>query len=343
MRILIVGSDKIYAIENFYKKYLSELGEDVKLFTAQNYFYEYYQKSIINKLLYRASLSGIITKINNLFISEVKQFKPDIIWIFKGMEITPESLEWARQNDIKLVNYNPDNPFIFSGRGSGNQNVTNAIPLYNLHFTYNLAVKKKMETDFNVQTEFLPFGYDLENDLYLSCSRQEEILKVCFAGNPDKERVAFLENMASSGIQIDVFGNNWSRFVKHAGIKVFEPVYGDEFWRVLARYRVQLNLMRVHNIDSHNMRSFEVPAVGGIMLAPDTVEHKLFFKDGQQAFWFSNIKAAVEKANYILGLSTQEAVQIRMNARERSLRSGYSYRDRSKTALEKLKALQSEI
>src|ERR1700722_10187495 len=102
MKILIVGSDKVYAIENFYKKYLEERGEQVYLFTAQNYFYAYYQKSFFNKLLYKASLSGIISKINNLFRTTVEQFGPDLIWVFKGMEITPDSLEWAKAKKIKL-------------------------------------------------------------------------------------------------------------------------------------------------------------------------------------------------------------------------------------------------
>src|ERR1700722_20992440 len=106
MRIFIVGSDKIYAIENYYKKYLEELGAEVFLFTAQNYFYEYYNRSILNKILYRASLSGIMRKIERLFIQNVNQFKPDIIWIFKGMEIRPAALAWAKNRNIKLANYN---------------------------------------------------------------------------------------------------------------------------------------------------------------------------------------------------------------------------------------------
>ena len=144
----MVGSDKIYAIENFYKKYLEESGAVVRLFTAQNYFYEYYQKSILNKVLYRLSLSRISGKINKLFRNSVLDFNPDIIWIFKGMEIEPASLLWAKRRKIKLVNYNPDNPFVFSGRGSGNSNVTNSVSLYDLHFTYDQGVKERLETPF---------------------------------------------------------------------------------------------------------------------------------------------------------------------------------------------------
>ena len=90
------------------------------------------------------------------------------------MEITPDSLEWAKKKKIKLVNYNPDNPFIFSGRGSGNSNVTNSISLYDLHFTYNLSVKEKLEKEFQSKDCFLPFGFDLDDQLFEICANRKK-------------------------------------------------------------------------------------------------------------------------------------------------------------------------
>ena len=42
MKVLIIGSDKVFSIENFYVKYLKELGVNLKHFTAQAIFYDYY-------------------------------------------------------------------------------------------------------------------------------------------------------------------------------------------------------------------------------------------------------------------------------------------------------------
>jgi hypothetical protein len=44
MKLMVVGSDKIFAIENFYFKYLSALGVETKTFNAQSFFFDYYQK-----------------------------------------------------------------------------------------------------------------------------------------------------------------------------------------------------------------------------------------------------------------------------------------------------------
>src|ERR1700748_1967067 len=97
MRLMIVGSDKVYAIENFYVRYLRELGIEVAQFPAQSLFYDYYQRSLVNKLLFKAGVSGILSRVNVQFREEVAAFRPDIIWVFKGMEITPASLRWVKE------------------------------------------------------------------------------------------------------------------------------------------------------------------------------------------------------------------------------------------------------
>lgn len=90
------------------------------------------------------------------------------------------------------------------------------------------------------------------------------------------------------------------------------------------------------------MRSFEVPGVGGIMLAPATTEHKMFFTDGKEAFLYSDIKECVEKAKYILALPKEEADTIRARARERSLDDGYTYQQRARTAFKQFQDLYAQ-
>ena len=339
MKILVVGSDKIYAIENFYVKYLRELGIDVFHFSAQSIFYDYYQNGIINKLIFKAGLSSIYKKINAQFIHEVDDFKPDIIWVFKGMEIFPQSLIYSKEKKIKLVNYNPDSPFVFSGKGSGNPNIKKSIGLYDLHLTYNIEVKKEMDARYNIPTEILPFGFDVSEELYSSCLGLDEVVKVCFLGNPDKGRGVFLETLALNGIRLDVYGNNWGKYVTHPNINVFDPIYGDDLWKVLHKYRVQLNLMRPHNPDSHNMRSFEVAGIGGIQLAPDTFDHRVYFKPGKEIFLYQNIQDCIQQIKKILALSPLKANEVRDKARFHSINAGYSYKDRANFALKTLKKL----
>jgi spore maturation protein CgeB len=77
------------------------------------------------------------------------------------------------------------------------------------------------------------------------------------------------------------------------------------------------------------MRSFEVPACGGIMLAQDSCEHRAFFERGREAFFFKNAKEMIELVHYILSLPKLEADAVRVAARHRSIRGRYNYKERA--------------
>lgn len=343
MKILLVGANSDYAIERFYLKYLNTFDNIVaELFEAQNIFLAFYCRNVINKLLFRLGFKNIYEYINKAFIREIqKSENPDVVLVFKGMEIFPKTIDWLKTRGIKVINYNPDNPFIFSGRGSGNSNVTRSLDKYDLHFSYNLQIKNQIEQQYNIKTHWLPFGFEVEEKLFKSVRSIPEVIKTAFVGNPDRPRAAFLTKLAAKGIHIDVYGNNWRRFVKHPNITLYPPVYGDSLWETLYRYRVQLNPLRIHNHDSHGMRSFEVPGIGGIMLAPRTSEHLQFFEDGKEAFFYENVHEATLCIEHLLSLPNEKANKIRKAARERSLASGYTYQDRAQFVYKILQTLET--
>jgi spore maturation protein CgeB len=338
MKLILIGSDHVWSLEKIYFKYLKELDVEVELFPAQNYFYEYYNHSTIHKIFYRVGVSSVIKKINQQLIDKILAFKPTIAWIFKGMEILPATLEFMKRQGVLLVNYNPDNPFLFSGAGSGNDNISKSISLYDLHLTYNLDIKTQLEKK-GYRTRILPFGFDLSEEVYAMCCTQNEIVKVCFLGNPDRNRAEFIQSLAEAGIEIDIYGKEWNKYINHPRIQTLPPVFGEEFWRVLRRYRIQLNVMRPHNGQSHNMRSFEIPAAGGIMLAPDNEEHRSFFINGHEIYLYSDLPNCLKQVRTIISLPLIEVGKVRQNARNRSLRSGYSYIERTQTVLEYLRAI----
>jgi spore maturation protein CgeB len=331
-RILIVGSDFVWSIERFYKDHIGESGIEVRIFPAQNMLYAYLQRSVANKIIHRLGLSEVYIKINNALKKEIEGFNPDIVWVFKGMEVLPATLEWIRDRGIKLANYNPDNPFVFSGRGSGNANVTKGIPFYDLHFTYDQTVREQLQERFNANVHILPFGFEISDEVFDRAVDQQEEQRVCFLGNLDKQRFKYISSLDNADIAVDVYGHN-ENFRGSKNIRLFPAVYGDEFWMILRRYRVQLNLMRAHNLNSHNMRSFEVPGIGGVGLFPETKDHAEYFKPGENVFLFRTEEDMIVKAKWLLSLSPDAVFSIREKARNYSLEKGYDYRSRALFAL----------
>ena len=335
MKVLLVGNDFDYSLELIYAKYLRKLGFIVEIYGIRGKFFDIINNSLLNKIESNISNYRIYKNLNSDLIKFTQIFQPKVIFVFKGMEVLPSSLKFFRYNNILLLNFNPDNPFIFSGKGSGNNNVKNSIKIFDHHFTYNLDTLEKLRA-LKLSCSYLPFGHDLPSKLVNELEQVKKINKLCFLGNPDKHRVKLIKSIVNSGISIDLYGNYWANITKsweNSAVKAFGPVYGNDFWRILNKYRFQLNILRPHNIDSHNMRSYEIAAVGSIGLHPDNQEHKLMYQHGINAFLY-NKNNLIETLVTIFNLSTQTVEGISKKAKDTAETKGFHYENRAKAVSE---------
>jgi spore maturation protein CgeB len=319
-KVLIIGSTHKAALEHIYAKHLSTFGNAVEIYPIQDIFLSHYTSSLFNKIIFRLGWSSIYAQLQKKVLSFVAEFEPSHIIVFKGMELLPSTLHVWKSKGIKLINYNPDNPFLFSGRGSGNENVSNSILLFDLYCSYDSSIVKQLQ-DRGVKSALVPFGFELDELEYQKIQNTPEINRVCFLGNPDKERAKFINSLINQHIDIDLYGTNWNQYIpsNSSSVKIHPPVYGLDFWKTLRRYAVQLNLMRIHNLNSHNMRSFDIPGVGGIMLAPRTVDHQLYFEEGKEVFLFQNQIECVKSIHQLLSMHKDKRTAIRNAARNKSV------------------------
>lgn len=322
IKLLLIGSDYEWSVERSYLNALQEKQIDSYLYAVQNFFYDYYYTSLYHKIVFRLGLSTIFKKINKDLLLFVEQYAPTHIWIFKGMEVLPTTLQEWKSKGIKLINYNPDNPFIFTGSGSGNKNITNSICWYDWYLSYDRTVVKQLQ-QMNIHANLFPFAIDLADDFKYP-NDALSINKIAFIGNPDQERVLFLNQLADLKIPIDVYGHNWNKFSLHTGIEMYDALDKVSYQQLVPKYKAVLNLMRIHNLDSHNMRSLELPAYGGVQLASRTKDHADFFEEGKEIFLFSDAQEAAWQWHHIQELSTED-LQKGINSAQNKLRLKHSY------------------
>lgn len=335
IKLLISGSNlNQNTIGYFISSRLSK-SIDFEILKFHDYF-TFLTQSNAGRLIYRIFPWFITFLMNRSFTRQCRSFRPHVALIFKGMEISSEALKVARSLSIKLVNYNFDHPFHHYTKGTGNQNVINAIPYYDLHISYSSKIAEELRRKYGAKTAVIPFGHHLDPKQYeeVISSYEEEILALCFVGNPDSHRVSVIKDLISAGMPVHVFGFGWEREANHIKELVIHPPRKAksfwreplEFWRVLRRYRVQLNFFRPHNEGSHNMRSYEVPAVGGILLSPYSEEQAGYFQEDKEVYFYRHANEIYFKAKTILELSESEAAQIRQLARHRSIDYSYWHR-----------------
>ena len=339
-KVLIVGGAAIWAIETYYCKYLNQLGLPTEIFNCSAY---YDSTSLLFKIRNRAGDKGIYTTVNIELIKYCIQARPEIVWVFKGIEIYSETLLKLKQLGIILVNYNPDHPFIRTSISHGGKNIPESVPLYDLHFSYRKDLINEIKVKYNIPAVLLPFGFELADNDFERIKDVPENNSICFIGTPDKERVQIIALIANAGYAVDIYGQQYQHrhiLNKYKNIKSFGLVLGLDYWKKVREYRIQLNFFRQHNIDSHNQRSFEVPGAGGILLSPDSIDQRDYFAAEKEMFFFKDKYELLYQIETISTRPKDEIKNIREASRRRSLLSGYSYKDRASVVFETFKLLK---
>jgi spore maturation protein CgeB len=324
--ILIIGNKKWPSLESIYLKYLRLKFSEVNIFNIDDYC----SFNLFFRIRRKFKDQSVFKNLNDELLKYAVKHKPDIIWVFKGVEIYLSTLAKLKELNIKLANFNADNPFHRVFSSNGGKSIEKAIPYYDLHFTYSKKIFESLSKEYNMNTILLPFGHELsESEFELAC-QEKEIIKACFIGNPDKWRKKQIKYLVNKGIKIDVYGHGWNNWLEpNENISIFGALYELEFWKVLRKYRVQINLFRPYNEGSHNMRTFEIPAVGGIQLAPNNSENKLYFDENQEIFLYNDLDDLFKKYELLIKLDSITTESYRKKAIQRSIADNYSYKSRA--------------
>jgi len=329
--LLILGSFSSGALEHQYSRGFKLANWTVWNLDIQNKSRVKKDRNFASKLLHRITPNHFYKEINLEVIYFAKINQPLVILIFKGMELNPETLLELKKHCKLLCNYNPDHPFKLYSKGAGNANVINSIKHFDLHFSYSENICKQLNKDYNVNSYCIPFGYD-ETVKPIKNKAANLLEQILFIGAWDKDRTLKIKTLSEFNVQ--VFGPNvWSkklRSLKNINYH-YEPLYGQDYANACLSANGVLNFLRPQNIieQSHNMRTFEVPAFHGLLISERTDEQLNFFEEDKEAIYFNTIDELKDKLRFY---NTHQNLisKIKANAATRSITSGYDYQSRVK-------------
>ena len=273
-------------------------------------------------------LSKAQKKMNQAFEEAAKEYRPALIIVLKGLGIYLETLNRLRsQLGCVIVNFNGDDPHNLY---SSNNNVLETIPLYDCVFTWSKSLVAVLLEDGARRVEYLPFGCDSDVSEEVAITTADYVRygsDIAFVGTWDRGRENFLESLAD--LNIGIWGPYWNRVSRRSGlakcirgglvdVTIMEKIYRSS--------KVVLNLMRPQNHLSHNMKTFEIPAMGGFMLAPRTIEHMKIFDEGKEVAFYDTPEEMREKAIYYTENDKERATMTRL-AHQKVI-SNHSYTNR---------------
>ena len=117
------------------------------------------------------------------------------------------------------------------------------------------------------------------------------------------------------------------------------PLYNEQYAHACKNSLGIINFLRKQNLveGSHNMRTFEVPGYGGLLIANRTQEQLEFFEEDKEAVYFGNLQELEDKLTF---LSARKSLveTLKSQALLRARKSNYSYSHRTKQLSDILKS-----
>ncbi len=226
------------------------------------------------------------------------------MWVNGGQLLGKRALETLREIGSPILLYNNDDP---TGKRDGNRwlSLKRALPCYDL-----CAVLR----DFN-QREFLAAGARAVHRVWMS---YDEVVHqpaqprekgagieadVSFVGTWMPERGGFLAELLNRGVSLCIWGGLWQKAPEWNQLKRAwrgENLTGRSYAEVVAGSKICLGLLSKENRDSHTRRSVEIPAMGGVLCAKRTDEHRMLFAEGKEAAFWSDAEECADVCSRLI-------------------------------------------
>lgn len=324
MRILVVADgigSEIY--DGAISQAFTDLGHHVRRFTWKDYFQNYqYLKSfgssdnkknniseMVRSVYFRVqnklSIGPVISRINQDLIGAANDFRPDIVFIYRGIHIKPETIKALKINvQCQVYGYNNDDPFSIQYPKYFWRHFISSIYEYDHIFCYRQKnIHDYLSLGYS-STSLLRSYYLKENNYFMDLS---PISDVVFIGHFENDgRDESLKKLIDAGFVVDIHGPHWENskhydfFVNYLGRKI-SPVFGSDYNKVINLSKIALVFYSKLNNDTYTRRCFEIPATKRLMLAEYTrdMAEGLFY-EGLDADYFRNDDELVEKVTMYL-------------------------------------------
>jgi hypothetical protein len=297
-------------------------------------------RRIVTKALGPIDWAGVNAQIRRA----VNEQEFDVIWIDKGLTVSPTTLEHVRSRRprCRIVGYSPDD---MMNPENQSRRFIAGLGLYDIYFTTKTHGLTDLVALGCRRVEFVGNAYDPEVHRPMPVSAEDRARlggPVGFIGQWEEERAEFLAHLAREGVEVRIWGFTWERCrTRHPNLKIENvPLWGPEYARAICAFDINLGFLRKVNRDLQTTRSIEIPACGAFMLAERTTEHLELFAEGREAEFFAGPDELVEKVRYYLA-HPAERQAIAAAGRERCLRGRYSNSERLRTCIDIVMSLEA--
>jgi spore maturation protein CgeB len=250
---------------------------------------------LLRSIVQRTYVHRSVRRMNLRLRALLQQTRYDVVWIEKGEWIYPWTLSWVRRQGCGVIHYSTDD---ILGRYGHFWLHRMGIRNYDLYLTTNRWNVAEIRDRYGIKIVRAGMGFDSAFCHPIDVSGLET-LDVVFVGHWEPHTEDYIMALRNAGVDVQVWGYNWWK-ARNAGLRRVKPLPYADYASTIARAKMALCSLSHWNRNESTGRSFEIPAIGTMMLAEYTPEHEFIYGDGKGAVLFSNLSELVEKARYYL-------------------------------------------
>jgi len=337
-RILFVGEMPPYFTARARRDALLDLGFPVETVDIDPFVRS--PSALVDALTYRTLLTPGVFALNREILASAARFRPDVLWVDKGIFVFPRTLRRLRRYpELAFVYHNTDDWKFKSFNARLHWRfLRRSIAGYDLHITSNLwNVDEFRQAGFPrvVHMELASNPAVRDPGEIADAERRALGGPVGFIGHWEPVTERRILHLVRHDVPVKVYGAGWDK-AKAAGALSqaiqHRLVIGDEYARAIVSFDVNLGIVSKWNRNHTASRTFQIPALGAFLLHERNEVVTQYFKEGVEAEFFDSDDELLEKCRHYLA-HPDERHRIAEAGRRRCIESGYSEPDRVREIL----------
>lgn len=337
MRWLIYGESWRGAMPYSAKRALEALGHETIVLDPTQHFFSHKIRNKGGMLLNRLLFRYVARELNRAILMLLQNERFDVVLIFKGSHIWPETVQTARKRCEWVINWNWDD-FFNPVRYHRSPYIAATFKEYDLILTsrYHL-IKEYLERGAR-RVERMDFCVDpsVHYPIPELCCRYD----VAFVGSWSTRREHIISSLHDC--TVGIWGASWKHasksFLRLPSVHMGSgPAECENMSRALCSSKIGLNVLTLENRDLINLRNYEIPACGAFQLCERTEAVKELFEEGKEVECYGSVDELADKLRFYCE-NEEKRKAVARAGHLKVMKGGHTYQDRMQSLVKLLEA-----
>ena len=295
--------------------------------------------SLVGRVQRKLNHGPAFSRLNADLLHRAQALKVDAVFLFRGNNISPETLQELRSRGVTILGWNNDVPFSQHASKGFWRRFIQGIPQYDYLWGYRSANVEEYRRRGCLRVGLLRSFYLRELNFPVPDAQSARFRsQVSFIGHwEDDGRDAWVEALLREpALDFKLWGTLWDRSHLHRALKrrfgPIRPLYKHDYNLAINGTDIALAFLSKINNDTYTRRCFEIPITGTMMLSEFTPDLASLFHEGEEAEFFRSTDELLDKVRFYTR-NVELRRKIGQAGRERVLRDGHEAIDRARMVI----------